>query len=156
MAKSKPKARNRSVILNRRARYDYILGEETTAGLALNGKQVRAARDGRVQLKGSYVTVRAGELWLNNASWTLKVNEPNRNENVVSTEPVKLLVTKKQLHQLEQARRDGNTIAALRLNTAGRLLKLVIATGKGKKKYDKRETIKRRESAREAARSMKR
>jgi SsrA-binding protein len=156
MAKSKPKPKNRSVILNRRARYDYNLGEELTVGLVLSGKQVRAARDGRVQLKGSYVTIRAGELWLNNSSWTLKLNEPGKGDSVVNTEPVKLLATKKQLLGLQQARQDGNTIAALRLHTAGRLLKLVIATGKGKKRYDKRETIKRRESDREAARSIKR
>ncbi|MDR1032423.1 MAG: SsrA-binding protein SmpB [Candidatus Nomurabacteria bacterium] len=156
MAKSKPKARNKAVILNRRARYDYNLGEELTVGLVLNGKQVRAARDGRVQLKGSYVTVRGGELWLNNASWTLKLNEPGKNENVVNTEPIKLLANRKQILGLIQAKQDGNTIAALRLHVAGRLIKLVIATGKGKKKYDKRETIKRRESEREAKRSMKR
>jgi SsrA-binding protein len=156
VAKSKPKKQNRTVVLNRRARYDYNLGEELTVGLVLNGKQVRAARDGRVQLKGSYVTVRAGELWLNNASFTLKITEPGKNENVVNTEPVKLLATRKQIMGLMQAKQDGNTIAALRLHTGSRLIKLVVATGKGKKKYDKRETIKRRESDREAKRSMKR
>ncbi|MDR0591571.1 MAG: SsrA-binding protein [Candidatus Nomurabacteria bacterium] len=155
MAKNKPKPKNRAVIVNRRARYDYNLGEELTVGMSLNGKQVRAARDGLVQLKGSYVTVRAGELWLSNSSWTLKLNQRGGEEKAVDTEPVKLLATRKQIMGLMQARQDGNTIAALRLHVAGQFIKLVVATGKGKKKYDKRETIKRREQAREAARSMR-
>ena len=62
-------------IVNRRARFDYELGDEIIAGLSLTGLEVRAAREGHVQLKGAYVTIRGGELWLNNASFSLRQNE---------------------------------------------------------------------------------
>ena len=64
-----------STILNRRARFDYQLGEEVVAGLILTGPEVRAAREGHVQLKGAFVSLRGGELWLNNASFSLKINQ---------------------------------------------------------------------------------
>ena len=64
-----------STILNRRARFDYQLGEEVAAGLILTGPEVRAAREGHVQLKGAFVSLRGGELWLNNTSFSLKINQ---------------------------------------------------------------------------------
>lgn len=70
------KSNNQSArsITNRRARFDYELGEEIVAGLVLTGPEVRAARDGHVQLKGAFVSLRQGELWLNNASFSLRLN----------------------------------------------------------------------------------
>ena len=62
-------------VINRRARFDYQLGEEVVAGLILTGPEVRAAREGHVQLKGAFVSLRGGELWLNNASFSLKINQ---------------------------------------------------------------------------------
>ena len=77
MSKKTSKQRSRSApqILNRRARFDYQLGEEVVAGLILTGPEVRAAREGHVQLKGAFVSLRGGELWLNNASFSLKINQ---------------------------------------------------------------------------------
>ena len=69
----KPKAKKPAThaVVNRRARFDYELGEEIVAGLVLTGPEVRAARDGHVQLKGAFVSLRNDELWLNNASFSL-------------------------------------------------------------------------------------
>ena len=73
--KSKPTKKSAPQILNRRARFDYQLGEEVVAGLILTGPEVRAAREGHVQLKGAFVSLRGGELWLNNTSFSLKINQ---------------------------------------------------------------------------------
>ncbi|MDO4611654.1 MAG: SsrA-binding protein [Candidatus Saccharibacteria bacterium] len=123
-----------SVTVNRRARFDYQLGEELVCGMALAGPEVRMIRDHHVQLKGSFVTIRNNELWLNNLTLGAEVA---RN--------VKLLATKKQILALMREKVAGSTIVPVRLLGGGRHIKLVIAVGKGKKKYDKRETIKRRD-----------
>jgi SsrA-binding protein len=148
---AKPKA-----VLNRRARFDYELGDEIVAGVALTGPEVRAARDGHVQLRGSYVTIRNGELWLNNASFSLKLNQKGEpGARTIDTEPKKLLARRKQIDQLAARRKDGMTIVPTKLLTTGRFIKLVIALGKGKKRYDKRETLKRRDQERDAQRAIK-
>lgn len=123
-----------NITVNRRARYDYALGDELVCGMSLSGPEVRLIRDHHVQLKGSFVTIKNGELWLNNL--TLGA-ETARN--------IKLLVTKKQLISLARARQDGYTIVPVRLNGGSRHIKVTIATARGKKKYDKRQTIKNRD-----------
>lgn len=123
-----------SVTINRRARFDYQLGEELSCGMLLSGPEVRLIRDHHVQLKGSFVTMKDNELWLNNL--TLGADTARN---------IKLLVTKRQLAQLARARQDGFQLIPVKLLGGSRYIKLVIATGKGKKKYDKRETIKKRD-----------
>lgn len=151
---SRPKSG--SPIVNRRARFDYELGEEIVAGLALTGIETRAARDGHVQLKGAYITIRNDELWLNNASFSLKVNERGQTgARSVDSTPRKLLVGRKQIAELAAGKKTGLTIIPTKLLTGGRYIKLVIALGKGKKRYDKRETIKRRDIDREHRRQLK-
>ena len=122
------------VTVNRKARFDYVLGDELTAGMVLSGPEVRAIRDHHVQLKGSFVTIRAGELWLNNL--TLGADTARN---------IKLLATKKQITAMEREKVAGSTIVPVKLLGGSRHIKLVIAVGKGKKKYDKRETIKKRD-----------
>lgn len=123
-----------SVTVNRRAHYDYTLGEELVCGMSLSGPQVRLIRDHHVQLKGSYVTIRDNELWL--YGLTLGAEQ---------TSNIRLLATRKQIASLLRAKVDGSTIVPVRLLGGGRHIKLVIAVGKGKRKYDKRETIKKRD-----------
>ena len=122
------------VTVNRKARFDYILGDELTVGMVLNGPEVRLIRDHHVQLKGSYVTIRNGELWL--YGLTLGAD---------TAQNIKLLATKKQITALEREKVAGSTIVPVKLLGGSRHIKLVIAVGKGKKKYDKRETIKKRD-----------
>ncbi len=131
-----------TVTVNRRAHFDYQLGEELICGLALAGPEVRLIRDHHVQLKGSFVTIRNGELWLNNLTLGAET-APN----------IRLLATKKQIRGLEREKIAGSTIVPTKLLAGGRHIKLVIALGKGKKKYDKRQTIKSRDLDREGKRA---
>ena len=131
MSKKKTPA---SVTVNRRARFDYQLGDELSCGMLLSGPEVRLIRDHHVQLKGSFVTLKDDELWLNNL--TLGADTARN---------IKLLVTKRQLSELSRAKQDGCQLVPVKLLGGSRYIKLVIATGKGKKKYDKRETIKKRD-----------
>lgn len=144
--KKKPPA---SAIVNRRARFDYELGDEIVAGLQLTGPEVRAARDGHIQLKGSYISLTKGELWLTNASFSLKLNQRGQENRTVDTSPRKLLASRKQIDTLEYRKKDGFTIIPTKLLTKGKYIKLVIALGKGKKNYDKRQTIKKRDLERD-------
>jgi SsrA-binding protein len=155
MAKKKKSKKPQSAIVNRRASFDYALGDELSVGVALTGKEVRAARDGRVQLKGSFVTIRNNELWLNNASFSLVLNEKGGQEKTVDTEPRKLLAKRKQIDSLEASRTSGMSIVPLRLLNKGRFVKLVIALGKGKKHYDKRQAIKKRDQERDTRQILK-
>lgn len=151
--KKKPQA---GAILNRRARFDYELGDELITGIELTGPEVRAARDGHVQLKGAFVTIKDHELLLSNASFSVKPALLKANESrTVDTRPRKLLAHRRQIDQLAEKRHAGFTIVPLRLLTKGRYIKVVISLGKGKKLYDKRQTLKRRDQEREARREMK-
>lgn len=155
MAQKKKPVAKPGAVLNRRARFDYALGEEVVAGLSLTGQEVRAARDGHIQLKGSFVSIKDDELWLNNASFSLKLNEKgNANARTIDTSPRKLLVKRKQIDELKASKKQGMSIVPTKLITKGRFIKVVIALGKGKKNYDKRETIKRRDQDRDAMRAM--
>ena len=147
-----------SAIVNRRARFDYELGEEIVTGIVLTGIETRAARDNHVQLKGSFVTIRNNELWLNNASFSLKHNQRGVSANearTVDTSSKKLLANRKQIDSLAAAKTSGMTIVPTKLLTSGKFIKVVIALGRGKKNYDKRETLKRRDQQREANRAIK-
>lgn len=147
-------------VVNRRALFDYELGEEILTGMSLTGPEVRAVRDGRVSLKGAFVTIRNdkkgnSELWLNNASFSLK-NTGEGQSDAVDTFPKKLLATRKQIDELEKQKQSGFTIVPTKLFAGKRYIKLAIALGKGKKLHDKRETLKRKQADRESARMMKR
>lgn len=157
MSKKKKKSVSTpSQVVNRRARFDYELGDELTVGMSLTGQEVRAARDGHVQLKGSFVTIRSNELWLNNASFSIKLNKRGEpGARTIDTEPRKLLAHRKQIDTLYARKQSGMTIVPTKLLTNGRFIKLVIALGKGKKNYDKRETLKRRDQERESQRMLK-
>lgn len=130
----KQKKTGEMVTVNRRARYDYALGDELEVGMVLSGDEVRLIRDHHVQLKGAFVTVKDGELWLNNMTLGAE-----------TAKNVKLLATKKQIAALVREKVAGSTIVPVKLLGGKRFIKLVIAVGRGKKKYDKRETIKQRD-----------
>ncbi len=155
MAVKKHAKQSPSAVVNRRARFDYALGEDIVAGIVLTGREVRAARDGHVQLKGAFVTVKDNELWLNNSSFSLRLNDKNGESRTVDTSVRKLLASRKQIDTLIASKQQGMTIVPTKLLTGGKYIKLVIALGKGKKNYDKRETLKRRDQDREAMRAIR-
>ena len=134
-------------IVNRRARYDYELGDSLVVGLQLSGAETKALRMGHGQLRGAYVTEKDSELWLINAqingSSGVLISEDDQ------TRSRKLLAKRKEIDSLIAARQAGNTIVPTELLTGGRYIKLRISVGRGKKRYDKRQTIKRRQQERE-------
>jgi SsrA-binding protein len=150
MAKRTPHTKR---IVNRRAKFDYELGDSLVVGLQLSGAETKALRLGHGQLRGAYVTVKDNELWLINA-------QINSAKGVIisesdETRSRKLLAKRKEIDQLIECKKDGRTIVPIELLTQGRYIKLRISVGRGKKRYDKRETIKRRQQERDIARQNK-
>ena len=129
---------NPARVINRRAHFDYHLGDKLEVGMLLTGQQVRLIRDHHAQLKGTYVTIRNNELYLTNL--TLGAD---------TALDIKLLATKRQIKSLLDAKQQGSTIVPVELLPGKRFIKLIISTAKGKKEYDKRETIKKRDLERE-------
>jgi SsrA-binding protein len=153
--KSPVKKRTGTPIVNKRARFDYELGDDLVVGLSLTGPETRAARDGHIQLKGAFVTIKNDELYLNNASFSIKLNQKgDANARSIDTNPRKLLAKRKEIMTLAERKKQGMTIVPTKLLTSGRYIKLVIALGKGKKLYDKRETLKRRQQEIESKRTI--
>ncbi len=150
MAKKKPQAKT---ISNRRARFDYQLGDEIIAGISLTGRETKSLRMGHGHLRGAYVAAKDGELWLTNATITgfsgVKLEESEQTRNR------KLLLKKREIEKLLAAKKQGMTIVPLELFTGSRYIKVKIAVGKGKKKYDKREVIKKRDQKREQERTLR-
>lgn len=151
----RPKQPGKKPLVNRRARFDYELGDTIVAGVVLSGAEVRGARLGHIRLTGSYANLKNGELWLTNLSISIPDTARSDDEDKERTTPRKLLVTKKQLTQIMEAKKQGLTIVPTKLLNQGRFIKIELSLAKGKKNYDKRETIKRRQQDREASRSVK-
>ena len=147
---------SRNVVTNRRARFNYDILETFDAGLVLTGSEIKSIRDGRVNLSEAYVQVKDGEAWLLNAhispyraAGPFGQHEPTR--------PRKLLLHRGEIARLAfEADRQRITVVPLRLYIARRRAKLEIGLARGKRQYDRRETIKRRESQREMDRAVRR
>jgi SsrA-binding protein len=131
-------------IVNRRASFEYELGEDLVVGLELTGAEVKAARMGHVQLKGSYVAVKHEQLWLINASFSVKSSEKGSG-NTVDTRDRRILAHRRQIERFIERKKAGMSIVPKRLLNKGKFIKLVIAEGRGKKLYDKRQAIKTRD-----------
>jgi len=148
----KQKSRQKTGVLNKRASYDYDLTEKVVAGVVLNGAETKSLRLGQASLKGSFVTVKNGELWLNN----LQINPLKTNISSLPekdrTRARKLLVTKKQLTHFSDAKNQGLSIIPIKIMSGSRYIKIELGVGRGKKKYDKREAIKKRDQQRSIAR----
>lgn len=140
-------------IKNKRVRFDYDLDSEVVAGIVLNGRETKALRLGHGHLRGAYVTLKNGEVWLINA--TITSFPGGTLDEHEQTQARKLLLKKREIDQLSAAKQQGRTIVPIEILTGGQFIKVRIAAGRGKRKYDKRETIKRREQTREAARLAK-
>ncbi len=133
------------IAANKKATHDYFINEKFEAGLVLTGSEVKSLRVNTGSIKESFVTEKEGELWLTNC-YIKKYNSSNEN-NTETTRERKLLVNKKQLNKIIGAsRRDGMTIVPISMyfNEKG-LAKLTIGLAKGKKKQDKRASIKDKE-----------
>ena len=159
MAKT-PEAPGRKLIAdNRRARFEYKLGDTIEAGLILTGTEVKALREGKANIAESYCSPENGpngpEIWLINAN--IPEYSGGNRLNHKPKRPRKLLLHRRQVNQLTgSVERQGRTIIPLRMvfNEDGRV-KLDIALAEGKKNVDKRETVKEREWGRQKQRLMK-
>jgi len=153
--KNKKELPRKVVADNRRARFDYEIGEVIEAGVALTGTEVKSLRNGKATIHESYAAGKAGELWLYN-SYIPEYLEANR-FNHEPRRPRKLLLHKRQIHKLTVAvEREGMTVVAMKFyfNEQGRA-KVEIALGKGRKAHDKREAVKERDWNRDKARLMR-
>jgi len=140
-------------IQNRRARFDYNLGDSFVVGIVLNGRETKSLRMNHGQLRGAYVTVKNDELWLINASITGSRGVPIEDEEV--TQARKLLAKRKEIDKIIAAKKQGMTIVPTEILTKGRYIKLRIALGTGKKHYDKRHAMKERDDSRNAQREIR-
>jgi SsrA-binding protein len=139
---------------NRRARFEYHLLERFTAGIALTGSEVKSVREGRINLQDGYVAFENGEAFLADVHIT-----PYKNAGYALQDPTrrrKLLLHRRDLDRLQsKVVEKGLTVVPLAVGVEGNWIKVEIALAKGKQLHDKRETIKRRTLAREAAAALK-
>ena len=143
-------------IKNKRASFDYELLDTFTAGIVLTGTEIKSIRQGKASLVDTFCIVDKGELWVKNM-YIAEYFYGTYN-NHVSRRDRKLLLTKKELRKVDNAvRTSGFTIVPTKLfiNEKG-LAKIIIAIAKGKKEYDKRDSIKERDDRREMDRAFKR
>lgn len=139
-------------IKNRRATFDYEIGDTYTAGLVLTGTEIKALRQGKAGLTDTFCYINNGEVWVKNM-YIAEYFYGTYNNHATRRDR-KLLLNRKEIAKLEKAGKEtGFTIVPLRLfiNDRG-LAKLVIGVGRGKKAYDKRQSIKEREDKRSMAR----
>jgi SsrA-binding protein len=140
---------------NKKASYNYFFEERLEAGMVLEGWEVKAVRDGKVQLTDGYVVIREGELFLIGCQVNpLKTASTHINPDSVRTK--KLLLKKDDIRRLiVKAEQKGYTLVPLNLHWKNGKIKCEIALAKGKAEHDKRDTIKEREGKREVERAMK-
>lgn len=149
-------AKPRVIALNRRARFEYALGDAVEAGIVLTGTEVKSLRAGRASIEDAYASHKQGEIWLINA-FIPEYSHGNR-QNHEPKRPRKLLLHARQIRKLiGELKVRGTTLVPLKLyfNTKG-FAKLEIAVARGKKQYEKREVIKARDWKRDQARLLKR
>src|SRR3989344_2503095 len=144
-----------SLAENRKARFNYELLQEMEAGIELLGHEVRAVRTGKMTLEGAHITVRGGEAYLVGA--TISPYQPNNLP--VGYEPTRnrrLLLTRKEIEKLENVEHSkGLTIVPILVYNKNRRIKVRIAIARGKKKFDKRARLRKRDDEREMIRELK-
>jgi len=143
----------KTVATNRKAYHDYYIQDSQEAGIALTGSEIKSIRAGRVNLRDAYIRPEGGELWLLKAhiaryeASSYLSHEPTRHR--------KLLLHRKQIDNLTSKMMEkGLTLVPLRLYIKGSIAKVEIALAKGKKLYDKRDSISRRDAERDISRAM--
>jgi SsrA-binding protein len=139
---------------NKKARFSYEILDEFEAGIMLSGAEVKSVRAGQISLKEAFATVKQGEIFLTNAH--ISHYKPSGKAEYDPTRSRKLLLKKEEIRKLVgKVQSDGNTLVPIKIYDKNGKIKVEIGLGKGKKKYDKRETIKKREQEREIRRALK-
>ncbi len=140
---------------NRKARHDYDIEETFEAGIVLTGSEIKSVRSGRVQLRGSYARVYREEAYLYEAHIS-PYEQAGTHYNHEPTRPRKLLLHRREIKRIDGLiRQKGLTLVPLKLYFKGRRVKLELGVARGKKSYDKREDIAKRDADRTIERAMK-
>ncbi len=149
-----PKGEGKVVAQNKKANHDFFIEETYEAGIVLMGTEIKAIRGGRVQLKDSYARIQNGEMFLHNMHIS-----PYEQGNRFNHEPLrvrKLLLHKRQIAQLiGETKEAGYALVPLKMYLKNGFAKVLIGLGKGKKNYDKRETLKKKEAGRDIERAFR-
>ncbi len=144
----------KSIVTNRSAYHEYIIEDTYEAGIVLQGTEVKSVMTGRIQLKESYVAIRDNELWLFNAHIS-----PYKHGNINNHDPIrtrKLLVHRREIEKLQkQTDQKGMTLVITRIYWKNGRIKFEIGVAKGKKLYDKRETLKQKTIDKETSKQLK-
>jgi SsrA-binding protein len=139
---------------NRKARYEYFIEDKFEAGLALQGTEVKSLRRGRCNLRDSYARIHNGEVWVHNMHIGLYPHAYYNNHEPRRTR--KLLLHKSEIKKLTgKVNESGYSLIPVRIYFKNGKAKLLLALAKGKKKHDKRETIRRREEQRDLQRALR-
>ena len=142
------------IALNRKARHDYHIEDSIEAGMVLTGTEIKSIRAGRVSLRDAYARPDGKELWLVNAH--IARYEEGHRDNHEPGRPRKLLLHRGQIRNLvDMVSQKGYTLVPLKLYLKGGIAKLELGVARGKKLYDKRQSIARREAERDMSRAIK-
>ncbi|WP_243387815.1 SsrA-binding protein SmpB [Bacillus kexueae] len=148
-----PKGVGKVVSQNKKANHDYFIEETYEAGLVLQGTEIKSIRLGRVNLKDAFARIEKGEVFLHNMHIS-----PYEQGNRYNHEPLrtrKLLLNRKEINKLIGAtKEEGYSLVPIKLYLKNGFAKVLIGLGKGKKKYDKREDLKKKEAKREIERAF--
>ncbi len=144
----------KNITVNRKARHEYLILQSFEAGIALTGTEVKALRQGKANLVDSYASVERGEVWLMSAN--ISAYEQGNINNHEPTRTRKLLLNKSEIRKLiGKVKEKGLTLIPLRLYFKNGKVKVELAVVKGKKVYDKRESIAKRDFQRDQERRFK-
>ena len=145
----------KTVATNRKARHDYFFEDTFEAGIGLTGTEIKSVRAGQVSLRDSFATIKDGEMWLINVH--ISAYRQASHFNHEPRRPRKLLMHRREINRLTgKLQEKGLTLIPLRLYLKNNLAKVELGLGRGKRQYDKRATLKAKESRREVERAIAR
>lgn len=139
---------------NKKGYFNYEILEEFEAGIVLSGGEVKSIRDKKISLREAFATIKQGEIWLTNAH--INPYKPAHEEGYEPTRPRKLLLLRKEIDRIiGKLANDGYTLIPLKIYDKKGKIKALIGVAKGRKKYDKRELLKKRDIERDARKDLK-
>ena len=149
-----PKGEGKVVSQNKKANHDYFIEETIEAGIVLLGTEIKSVRKGKVQLKEAFVRIRNNEAWISNMH--ISTYEQGNRFNHEPLRSRKLLLHKKQINELiVLSKQDGFSIIPIKMYLKDGFAKVLIGLGKGKKNYDKRDDLRKKEAKRDIERAFK-
>lgn len=150
----KKKPSTSGAVRNKRVTFDYELKDSFVAGIVLSGAEVKSLRMGSASLQGAFVNIKDGEAWLMNSTVIPMKTNVEHLPSEVQVRNRKLLLKGKELEQLIEAKNQGYTIVPVKILTKRHFIKIEIAIARGKKQYDKRQSIKKRDTERDSRRNL--